>query len=91
MDKDIQEIKEKLGELMKITTENERVLHVINRRAKWSGVISVIKWLFVVGLTIGSFVYIQPYFDTFMKAYSKIAGGGSSSNNFLDILKNFSK
>ena len=54
-----------------------------------SSVFSILKWLIIIGFTIGAFVYIQPYLENMLKLYGSINSvtGGVENNGGIDILK----
>lgn len=91
---ELEELTEKIGELEELIKANHRMVRTLYRRSQYATLISVVKWVVIIGFTIGAFYYVQPYLDTVLKAYSTIANftGGhqasTSTNAFVDFFKN---
>ena len=86
MDNEIREINEKLGELQSMMEDNQRMVRSLYSKAKWATVFAAFKWIFIIGITIGSFYYIQPFVDKFMVAFDSI--NGNSTTGLSSIFKN---
>ncbi len=86
MDNEIREINEKLGELQDMMEDNQRMVKSLYTKAKWSTVLSLFKWILIIGITIGSFYYIQPFIERFMVAFDSISG--NSTSGLSSIFKN---
>ncbi len=90
MDQEIQELNEKIDELRVIVEENTRMTASLYRRARFSMLISGIKWFIIIGAAVGAFYYVQPAVDSLMQTYSAITGAeGGSSPNFMNFFKSF--
>jgi hypothetical protein len=87
MDSEIREINEKLGELQEMLEENQRMVKVLYTKAKWATALSAVKWILIIGVTIGSFYYIQPLIEKFMVVFDSISG--NSTTGLSSIFKNF--
>ena len=61
-----------LKENLELSQENNEMLRAIRRSMFWGGVIKAIYWILIIGVAIGAFYFLQPYMDTFAKAYSDI-------------------
>jgi monomeric isocitrate dehydrogenase len=86
MDNEIREINEKLGELQSMMEDNQRMVRSLYSKAKWATVLSVFKWILIIGVTVGSFYYIQPFIEKFMVAFDSISG--NSTTGLSSIFKN---
>jgi len=86
MDNEIREINEKLGELQEMLEENQRMVKSLYNKAKWATVLSAFKWVLIIGVTVGSFYYIQPFIERFMVAFDSISG--NSTTGLSSIFKN---
>ena len=75
MSPDEKDLMEKTFELAK---ENNHILRGIRRSNRWSIFFRVFYWLVIVGISVGAFVYIQPYLNPIFKAYQNVQ---SSLNN----------
>ncbi len=83
---EIQELNEKMDEMMKLIRDNQRMTRNLWHRARISAAISIVKWVIVIGAAIGAFYYIQPVIDAIMSMYESISGGGGS---FMDFIKSW--
>ncbi|MEN9649659.1 MAG: hypothetical protein RL094_626 [Candidatus Parcubacteria bacterium] len=84
MDQDIKEIRVELKKLAQMTEDNNAMLHSIQRRARMSFLFMILKWLVVLGLTIGAFYYIQPFLEKIAAIYQQVSG---TKVDFLHLLK----
>ncbi len=92
MDSEIQGLKNEIAELKTLAQENSRMLQGIYRRARINMVVNVVKWVVIIGISIGAFYFIQPFLDTVVDSYSKLLGGGNSGtqgNGITDLFKQF--
>jgi hypothetical protein len=64
--------KELLQKTYELTEENNKILRGIRRSNRWSTLFRVFYWIVIIGISIGAFIYIQPYVDSVMKAYNSI-------------------
>ncbi len=95
MDSEIQEINEKLEEMSEMLKENQKMVKSLYHRAQWAVAFGILKWVLIIGITVGSFYYIQPFVEKFMVAFDSISGNSTSgiSSIFkdLDWIKKLSK
>lgn len=101
---EIDELKEKIDELTTLVEESHRMTKNLYQRARMATIVVFIKWFIIIGITLGSFYYIQPLINNLVGIYggtglpglgnsSKTTGtdaSNSSSFNFSD-LSNFIK
>ena len=73
------ESKKVLEETYKLVQENNKMLHKIRSIQKWAAFWSTLKWLVVVGITLGSLYYLQPYVTKVMDVYDSIPGLGAGT------------
>ena len=64
MDFDAQEMLEKIYAL---TEENNKILRKMRKAVLWSRVFHFLYWAIIIGLSIGAYVYIQPYLDSMLQ------------------------
>jgi hypothetical protein len=79
---DIAELNEKIDKLTTVAEENHRMIKNLYQRARMATVFIFIKWFIIVGITIGSFYFIQPFINTLVGIYGGVSGGGSGSDLF---------
>ena len=96
MDSDIQEIKEKMDELTEMVKENGRMTKILYRKAKISTAVSIVRWVVIIGVAIGAFVFLQPYLEKLVQTYESISkmsqtfsgNGTSTMDSFVNFFKN---
>ena len=57
----------------KILLENNRILHKLLNAQRWATFWSILRWLIIIGLSLGAYYYLQPYLDKLLTAYSQIS------------------
>ncbi len=82
------ESKKLLEETYSLEEENNKMLHSLRRSMLWSRIMSIIYWVLIIGISVGAFYFIQPYFDQAMKVYNEVKG---NFDNAGSLLKNFNK
>ena len=87
------ESKKLLEETLELEQENNKILHSMKRSMTWARVMSVVYWLIIIGISVGAFYFIQPYFDRVLSLYNSITGAqkkvDQESNTFQNFLKKF--
>ncbi|MDD5050865.1 MAG: hypothetical protein PHV93_03980 [Candidatus Pacebacteria bacterium] len=76
------EIKTLLEKNLALSQENNSLLQKMNRRAKWGTATRVVYWVIILGITFGSFYYLQPYINQVISLYSKAS---STLNSFSGL------
>lgn len=74
--------------LMKLTEENNHLLHKMWRAARIGRAMRVLYWLVIIGISIGALYYIQPYIDQFLAVYT---GAKDSIGTFQSLMEAFSQ
>ncbi len=82
MDPDIKKI---LIENLEITKQNNELLTKIRSVQKWSQITRAVYWLLIIGASLGSYYFIQPYLGSILNVYS---GGVSDIHSISDFSKN---
>lgn len=54
-----------MDEILRITKENNHLLHSLRRRENIALVFKSIYWIFVIGFVFGAYYYLQPLMDMF--------------------------
>ena len=73
------ESKKLLEETLVLEQDNNKMLRSMKRSMLLGRVMNVIYWLIIIGISIGAFYFIQPYFDRLTSLY------GSLGNVFKNI------
>ncbi len=80
-----------LQETLALAKENNKMLHKVRNVQKWAAFWRVLKLLIVVGLTLGSFYYIEPYLNKMLDLYNSISNTqqklNGGANNIQDLIK----
>ncbi|MBP6974901.1 MAG: hypothetical protein KBB54_03065 [Candidatus Pacebacteria bacterium] len=82
VNKDIAELNKKIDALTSLTEENQMMIRNLYQRARLATVFIFIKWFIIIGITIGSFYYIQPLINNLVGIYSGISDGGTGTDLF---------
>lgn len=76
-----------------LAQENNKMLRKIRSVQKWSIFWSWLKIIVIIGITLGSFYFLQPYINKIVDLYSSISGVeqelNDSDSSFQDLLKKF--
>ena len=80
----MQDLEEKVDELLDLTKENNKILRRLHRAQKLSTLFRIAYFILIIGVSYGAFVYLKPYMESLMGAYSD---GVEQLNTFKDILK----
>ncbi len=68
----IKNIQEQIQRLQKSVDHSNDMLESIQRRARMSIIFTSIKWLIILGITLGSFFYIQEYIMKGLQMYDQV-------------------
>jgi hypothetical protein len=77
------EEKELFKRSIALAEENNDILRSIQRSLRFSRLMSVIYWVFIIGSAVGAYYLVQPYLEAITGAYS------GASSNIGDIISNF--
>ena len=83
------EEKELLQKAHDLSVENNNILRGMRRSNRWSSVFRFIYWIIIIGISVGAFVYIQPYMNTLLKTYSTLQTDLNSVKTIAGKLPNF--
>jgi len=83
------ESKKLLEQTFSLVEENNKLLHKVRGVQKRQTLWTVIKLLFIVGLTLGSFYYLEPYVNKIMDTFNQLSGMQQKldSGSFKDVFK----
>ncbi|MFA4975086.1 MAG: hypothetical protein WC839_00090 [Candidatus Paceibacterota bacterium] len=89
------ELKQMLQKTLALSEENNLILHKIRGVQKREFIWRTLKIIVIIGITLGSFYYLEPYLNKIMDLYSSISGveqkvnGASNDSLFQGLLKKF--
>ena len=61
-----------IEQITKLSEENNKLLHKLVRAQNWATFWSILRWLIIIALSLGSYYYLQPYLDLLMKSYESL-------------------
>lgn len=87
------ESKRLIEETLRLTEENNKMLHKVRNVQKWDTFWRSLKMILVVAVALGALYFIEPYVNKMIELYNSISGVTEKVNNttssFQDFLKNF--
>lgn len=84
------EVRRQLKEIRSIVAENNSILHSLRRNARIGTFFSSMKWLIIIGATIGSYYYALPYINQLIQVYESIQQSASTMKQTTNSLPNIS-
>lgn len=73
-DKEFKNMERQLRETRALAERNNEILQKVHRSMVWSRVLWVVYWLILVGIAIGAFYFLEPYWDTLVETYESLRG-----------------
>ncbi|MEK7564338.1 MAG: hypothetical protein AAB510_02090 [Patescibacteria group bacterium] len=75
------EEKKLLEDTLELSKENNEMLHAMRRSQRFSQIMTVVYWVFILGVGASAYYFIQPYFESLFSVY-----GGSDINSVFNQL-----
>ena len=66
------EERELLNKSVSLAEDNNKILRSMKRSMFWGRVMSIIYWILIIGISVGAFYFLQPYFDRLMAVYGSL-------------------
>ena len=63
-DKEFKNMERQLRETRALTERNNEILQKFHRSMVWSRVLWIFYWVIIVGVAVGAFYFLEPYWDT---------------------------
>lgn len=82
------EIEDLLRENIKVSKENNELLHKIWSDVKYKRVLKFLYWAILIALTLGAYYYIQPIVEGITGSYGSIKGGIDAGIENIQKLNN---
>lgn len=82
----LQYMERELAEIKDILKDQQRMIRRVYKSTRISFAVAVLKWIIIIGATVGAFYYVQPVFEAVMKLYTG-AGGVQSGPNGEGVLQ----
>ena len=84
------EEKSLLERLVKMSEDNNKVLHSLRRSNRISTLLHVFYWVVIVVLSLGSYYFIEPYMKMLPNVIGAVQGDVSSANAAMQQIKSLS-
>jgi hypothetical protein len=69
MDTDIREM---LKQNLELARENNRMLKKLIRKERWASLMRILYWLVILGVTLATYYYLQPYIEDAIGLYDNV-------------------
>ncbi len=73
--------RELLEEVAEVVNENNTILRQMRSHARWRNLFSLIKWLVIIGVTVGAYYYLEPYIKELILVYQGLQEGVNAIKN----------
>lgn len=77
------EVKKLLEENLRLNKENNKLLIKLRNYQKWAQITRAFYWVLIIGVSVGAFYFIKPYFGNLLNIYT---GDLSGFSNISDLL-----
>ncbi len=85
------EEKETLEKILELAQENNKILRKMRRSILWGRIFHTLYWVIIIGLSVGAYYYIQPYFEGLLKSFGATGSNLEMFAEFPELLKNLQK
>ncbi len=83
------EERQMLQETLRLSQENNHLLHKVRRSAAISNIMQLVYWALILGLPVVLYFYfLQPYVEQTLQYYKNIQGGAEQAQGAVEQLKN---
>lgn len=90
MSDELIEIRADIKKLLDMAKTDHVIIESLQRRARLATFFHIGKWLIIIGISIGAFIYVQPVLEKFVDVYKSLSGGmGGENSNIFDIFNPF--
>ncbi len=76
----LEAIERDLAKMREAVEDTHKMVKGLSRWMRLGSVFSVVKWVIIIGVTLGAFYYVQPVFEAVLKTYASVGGIGSGPN-----------
>jgi hypothetical protein len=85
------ESKKLLEDTFRLAEENNSMLHKVRSVQKWAAYWSWLRMLIIIGIALGSFYFLEPYFNKIITIWDSISGVQPQPNStpVQDFFKKF--
>ncbi len=75
-----EEEKKLLKEDVELAKENNKLLNKLVWHQRWSSWLNALKWVVIIGSTLGALYYLQPMLDSLWGTYSELLSAISDTS-----------
>ena len=72
-----------------LVEENNMILRKMHRRMKWGSFFHILYWVLIIGITLGSYYFLQPYLESALGVYGSLSESAGTLPDISSILENF--
>ena len=87
MDAEIQALQQELQAIREIVEADHKMIKSTYRRVRLASTFNVIKWVVIIGFSVGAFYYVQPLLESVLGTYTSLGGASSSNQSSLEVFK----
>ena len=69
-----------------LSRENNNILRQLRGALRWGRFYSILKWVLVIGSTLGAYYYLQPYLFKLFDAYQTLFNDNASLPDLSGLL-----
>lgn len=89
MDQEIAELKREVESLKAVTIDTNHIVHGMRRGQRWRSFASILWWVLIIGASVGSFYFIQPYLQKVLDAYTGMQQNAKTAEGWQQQAQDF--
>ncbi len=70
-----QSLEKLLRENLELAQENNKILRKMQRGARWGRFFKFLFWLVIIGASMGTYYYLQPFLNGLLETYESVVSG----------------
>lgn len=79
------EERQMLRESLELSRKNNEIISKMYRASLWGRGIKILYWVILIGVTVGSFLFLQPYIDTLKDVYGGFSQSQEQVKSFFNL------
>jgi hypothetical protein len=79
---DTEDVRELLEKNLELNEENNKMLHTMERGARWTRILNIVYWIVIIGSALGAYYFLQPYIESVRKLFEALPGIESMLKSF---------
>ncbi len=77
------EERKKLNRALELAEENNKILSKLYRGMQLRRIFTVLYWIVIIGVAVGAFYFIQPYFEQFSSIFQRFQGSAEEVRQYF--------